>query len=307
MSEEVLSFPVGKYFHNVIETGRLGSAYLFLGDNEDYKRKICRFLASFLNCTAEARPCFRCLTCRLINKGRHPDVLEFYPEPDSIKIEQIKVVQNKVALKSYLSPYKIVIINQIDRLTQEAANSFLKVLEEPPLKTVFFLTTNKLYNVLATIQSRVQKIYVSFKFSQFIREVSSYNFTEAENKFLFNFLSFCGGYLYKKKLTEIIEKRKVFSSASTCFNIYEEKTRQALRERLILILFFLRDSLMVSLGLDEFILNRDFNKEIYSFIKDTGPGELIDIIEGLIQINSHLDNINLNLAKNLAGSLLWRR
>jgi DNA polymerase III delta prime subunit len=96
-----------------------------------------------------------CSTCKRILERNHPDV-RWGPDPSvrSIKIEDVREVMNWVWLKPYEAARKVVIVQGADRLTLEAANAFLKTLEEPPGHTIFCLLCESKAQLLETIQSR---------------------------------------------------------------------------------------------------------------------------------------------------------
>ncbi len=107
--------------------------------------------------------CGQCRSCREIEKNSHPDVLLAEPEIIEIKgkvkeleigIGKIRDIRHAVSLFPYYGPYKIVVINQADRLSREAANAFLKTLEEPTPKTIMILISSSYQNLLSTIASR---------------------------------------------------------------------------------------------------------------------------------------------------------
>ena len=85
----------------------------------------------------------------------HPDVFELYPEK-SIKIHQVKELITFAHKKPYLASYKFILIHDAEKLTLEAANALLKILEEPPRHTHFFLSTEHQTAILPTILSRCE-------------------------------------------------------------------------------------------------------------------------------------------------------
>ncbi|MBI4975427.1 hypothetical protein HZC20_02000, partial [Candidatus Peregrinibacteria bacterium] len=90
-------------------------------------------------------------------KGCHLDTVELLDDKESIKIEDVRKLIERANMTSQ-SKYKIFLIQSIERMTTEAANSFLKILEEPPVGTVFILTTNTLRGILPTVVSRTRVI-----------------------------------------------------------------------------------------------------------------------------------------------------
>ncbi|HEY6167406.1 MAG TPA: hypothetical protein VI454_05160 [Verrucomicrobiae bacterium] len=159
-----------------LERGRLAHAYLFVGGALGTLEDIALTLAKTLNCQQPIRGasgvaidcCDACLACRKITHGNHADVLWVRPESKTriIKIEQITPREGSTdrtltefnALKPTEGNYKMGIIVAADRLTDPAANAFLKTLEEPSPRTVFLLLTTAPDRVLETIESRCQRL-----------------------------------------------------------------------------------------------------------------------------------------------------
>lgn len=104
------------------------------------------------------RPCARCHNCRRVASGNHPDVIQIAPEGAYIRIGQIRSLCNTLSMKPYESGFRIVIIANAHRMNIEAGNALLKVLEEPPAKTILVLTAASLSELLPTIVSRCQRI-----------------------------------------------------------------------------------------------------------------------------------------------------
>ena len=141
-----------------INFGNLSHAYLLAGPNSVGKHTVAKKLAGILQCENDF--CHKCKICLQIQQGGHIDTVELKDNKESIKIEDVRKIIERASMTSQ-SRYKIFLIQSIERMTLEASNSFLKVLEEPPEGTVFILTTNNLRELLSTIVSRVRIIKFS--------------------------------------------------------------------------------------------------------------------------------------------------
>ena len=144
-----------------LAAGTAAGAYLFAGPEGVGKRLLALELAKALNCSAQGpKPCDRCLTCQQIAKGVHPDVHRAAPSGASnqIKIGDIRHVLGRIALRPYSARVQVALLENVERMTEEAANSLLKSLEEPTGFTCFLLTTDRLSHCLPTIVSRCQII-----------------------------------------------------------------------------------------------------------------------------------------------------
>ncbi|NDE99473.1 MAG: hypothetical protein EB034_14530, partial [Verrucomicrobia bacterium] len=145
--------------------GRLAHAYLFTGDDLDELEGMARTLAKTLNCQspglgAASDSCDRCLTCQKIEHLNHSDVQWIRPEMKSrqISVDQIRELIHAVNLKPTEAQWKVVVVVAADRLNTQAANAFLKTLEEPPSRSILILLTAEPQQLLETILSRCLRL-----------------------------------------------------------------------------------------------------------------------------------------------------
>jgi DNA polymerase III subunit delta' len=147
--------------------GRLGHAYLFAGDQLAELETIARTLAKTLNCRNPIQTgglatdcCDECPSCRKTDHDTHPDVHWARPESKSrlITVEPMRDLMREIQLKPTEAGYKIAIITAADRLNAQAANAFLKTLEEPPARSVLILLTTEPPRLLETILSRCLRL-----------------------------------------------------------------------------------------------------------------------------------------------------
>ena len=117
---------------NDISSGSLSHAYLLAGPNSVGKHTVAKKMAGILQCENDF--CHKCNTCIQVEHGSHVDTLVFKDDKNSLKILEVRGLLEK-AMMTAQARYKIFIIQSIERMTTEAANSFLKVLEEPPPRT----------------------------------------------------------------------------------------------------------------------------------------------------------------------------
>ena len=143
---------------NSIKKDRIAHAYLFEGGRGTGKKNVSIQLAKSYFCMNknEAEPCNACVECKRIESGNHPDVYILSPDGLSLKKEQIKDLQREFSKKSVESKGKIYIIEHADKMTNQAANSLLKFLEEPGGRTIAILLTEQVQQILPTILSRCQ-------------------------------------------------------------------------------------------------------------------------------------------------------
>lgn len=137
-----------EYFENTLKRNNLSHAYIFCGSEGIGKKMFAYDIFRLVNNREpEGDPDFKILTPRL--------------EEDETKIysEDIRNLKSYLSLKPYFGLYKFVIINDADRLVPEAANSFLKMLEEPSLSTIIILISSKPKFILPTVLSRCEKVH----------------------------------------------------------------------------------------------------------------------------------------------------
>ena len=140
----------------------LAHGYLFSGPSGVGKKMTALALAQYINCqqpdTMHTESCGQCPSCIKIQNLEHPDLLMVEPSGTSIKIEQIRLLNGKAALRAYEGAYKVIIMDDAHLMTMEAANSLLKTLEEPVSDTIFILITAQPQQLPVTILSRCQQI-----------------------------------------------------------------------------------------------------------------------------------------------------
>ncbi len=146
---------------------RVRHAYLFTGPEHIGKALLAQRFAQTLLCTggpdpyvAPQNPCYACLSCRKVMHGNHPDVHYIARPPDKqfILIEQIRALQSDAARKTLEGRRNIFIIRGMHEMNVQAANCFLKTLEEPESDVVLLLTATDPRLLLPTILSRVQQV-----------------------------------------------------------------------------------------------------------------------------------------------------
>lgn len=140
---------------------RIAHLLLFHSGAAVQRRQAGVYLAQALNCPSPRGdgPCLECPACRKIKSGNHPDVQISQPQKTSFGIEEILHWQERVYRKHYEGKYKVFILEHADRLTLPAENALLKVIEEPPERTIIILSAQNAETLLPTIQSRAQAVY----------------------------------------------------------------------------------------------------------------------------------------------------
>jgi DNA polymerase III delta prime subunit len=142
--------------NGIIKNDALANAYLFYGPVGSFIKDAAVYFAQSVNCQDFAKgPCGKCGNCQSFLKGNFVDYILLEAD-GKIKIDQIKELCRQVKYGSALGKVKCVVINQAHNLTSQAANAFLKTLEEARVDVTFILLTNNFWEILPTVRSRCQ-------------------------------------------------------------------------------------------------------------------------------------------------------
>ena len=158
--------------NGIIQRNTIASGLIFYGQPGAMIKYAGHYYALGINCMQfDEEPCHTCLSCQSITNGTSPDII--HVNEDAIKIEAIRQLQEQVKYGPSQSKYLVVIIHNSDRFTTQAANAFLKTLEEPPEGVKFVLMTNKPLNLLTTIRSRCQSLFFPVVTTELLIDPSS--------------------------------------------------------------------------------------------------------------------------------------
>lgn len=150
-----------------LERGRLGHAYLFSGPELVLLEGLARTLAKTLNCASPPRAsgagvdsCDGCATCRRVDAETHPDIHWVRPESKTriVTVAQMRDLMQEIHLRPTEAAWKVGVVVAADRLNLQAANAFLKTLEEPPPKSILILLSTEPSRLLETILSRCLRL-----------------------------------------------------------------------------------------------------------------------------------------------------
>ena len=150
-------------FQHAVETGHISHAYLLEGEKGMGKKTFAEAFSLMLLCEnrgKEEDACLDCPCCKKILSHNHPDVIYVtHEKADSISVDEIRLQLNDtIGIRPYEGKWKIYIVPEADRMTQQAQNALLKTLEEPPEYAVIFLLVNDIQKMLPTVLSRVTRI-----------------------------------------------------------------------------------------------------------------------------------------------------
>ena len=299
--------------NNAIEKGRVAHAYQFSGPEGVGKVNVAKqFIANlFCNNKEGEFPCGECSQCNKLIHENHPDFYFLQPAGTRIKIEQIRQLQKTFHYKPYEATYKVYLIKDADTMTTEAANSLLKILEEPPVETVFILITAKPYAMLPTIHSRCQHIYFQKLGLEEVEKYLKDNFTLNDDQVTL-FASLADGSLAKAEslvtTNEITDIRKELVELMSMvlendqvkiirINSEWEKRKEQFPLMLELLELFYRDLLILKETKNKsLILNKDEQPFLEDMVHYYQYTDLTELILQLEQLRKHMaQNVNYKL------------
>jgi DNA polymerase-3 subunit delta' len=299
-----------------LEKSRFSGAYIFSGPEGIGKKMMAKIIAQQLNCTGQVdRPCGNCSSCLKIQKEEHPDLHIIQNGQSQIKIEDIRGILRQASFRPYEGAAKVFIIDNAHKLNSEAANSLLKVLEEPPKDVSIILVTHKPQNIIKTVLSRCKAI----KFSPLIRDqletvlIKNYALDKATAHFLAYYAEGRLGLALRLKDTPLLqEKNKIFDSfILSCkpldYNIMNQSKEQ-LQVCLNILASWFRDVYLLKCGLpDKEVIHLDRHADLLKLIPKFSFKQLDDIMATLSESSWYLEkNINSKLLLHNLGAQLWK-
>ena len=340
------------FFTQCISNDRLAHAYIFYGNEGRGKEAFSFELAKALNCTrTENRPCNDCPSCTKINNFNHPDIKYIFPSSKSdaknsseiiseksgnlyaplvikghknIAIETIRELKNEAKYAPFEASKRVFIIYGADYFSREAANSFLKILEEPPADLLIILITDNIHTLLDTIRSRCQPVHFpEFTLEQITEIIKKYENSEEDIdslirlsqfniKKIFNILR--SDYQSRRELVYKFLKAAAVENYFTVSALIDELTQKRdknyILEFLDLLALWLRDALHFSISESSAdFVNQDYAEAVQKFAEfyqDTDFDNIIRLVEKyyfFIKSNAHpaltLTNLSIELHRLL--------
>lgn len=134
-------------------------AYLFAGPAGVGKKLTARVFAAALLCSqGHGTPCGTCPSCRRLAAGNHPDVIWLARQGQNITVAQVRDVIQQARFAPQYGSWRLCVVEAAEDLSIPAANSMLKIIEEPPSYTVFILVSSQPAALLPTVVSRCQRL-----------------------------------------------------------------------------------------------------------------------------------------------------
>ena len=174
-------------FVHILEQGQLNHAYLFSGNFGSLEMAL--FLSKSLFCSEKNGifPCEKCRNCKLIEQEEFPDVTMIKPQNQVIKTERIRELVSQFSQSGIENQRQVFIIEQAEKMHVNAANSLLKVIEEPQSEIYIFFLTNDEEQMLPTIRSRTQIFQFKKQVSTLISQLEEAGLVKNKAKLLAQF------------------------------------------------------------------------------------------------------------------------
>ncbi|MCM8825821.1 MAG: hypothetical protein NC937_06790 [Candidatus Omnitrophica bacterium] len=141
------------FLKKAIKKNRLGHAIIIHGGSYQTRKNAAIDAARMLECKSSPEICNECYPCRTIPDGNFPDVHFVQPEKRNLSIDEVRSIKERMYIKPYAARHRIFII-ETDWMQQPAANSLLKIMEEPPGYGIMIILVPNNKNFLPTIVSR---------------------------------------------------------------------------------------------------------------------------------------------------------
>jgi DNA polymerase-3 subunit delta' len=289
--EEILAFRdiVGqpqavRYLLNSIRNRRLAHAYLFAGGEGVGKTSCAISLVQAFNCEGGVEDgCGSCSACRKVMQFNSPDFTRIEPGGAArvIAISDIRRLRREIYLQPVEGKYKVFLLSCAERMNEESGNALLKVLEEPPEKSLLILSTSHPHLLLPTILSRCQVVAFRKLAPEEVAEVlrKKMDVGDAQAGFAANLSEGSPGRAMTLLRDGLDERERVMSwlgkneanEVENILSMAEERTSKSgnsgaeRRKKLIMfldiVLSWYRDLLMIAAGSSR-ILNDDYAQEL---------------------------------------------
>lgn len=155
-------YSIEEQWKNILDSNNIPHALLLSGSKGLGKNTLAYCMSNMALCENRngTEVCHQCKPCLLLKSGNHTDLRTIRADGELIKVSQIRELTSEINLSSARGSYKIVIIENAEKMNSASANALLKTLEEPPRKTIIMLTTDDIGRLLPTITSRCLKINI---------------------------------------------------------------------------------------------------------------------------------------------------
>ncbi len=264
---------------------------------------------SILTSKFPTESCGKCRSCRKIESGNHPDIIRIQAKGQMIRIAQIRDLRYTLSMKSREARLRFVIIGDAHAMNPEAGNALLKVLEEPPDRTVLILTALQKSDLLPTIVSRC--VHLRFKpisakyLALMLKETDEIDTQDAEilsvlaNGSFSRALAFKETHLmqWRRWLIDVMENLSETSiGVQLAFAEKLSQDKDLIHNSLELIKLWMRDLIIVKYDPDR-VLNKDMVQRIRCASNKFPEEDILSCISAIQRVQKAIDgNANARLA-----------
>ncbi|OGP68156.1 MAG: DNA polymerase III subunit delta' [Deltaproteobacteria bacterium RBG_16_44_11] len=280
-------------FQKALSQRRIGHAYLFSGVSAIGKKTLAVEFAKAFNCENTDKlydSCGNCISCRKIQRGSHPDFFLVAPAGQFIRIDAIREIQEKMKFKPLEATCRVFIIDDADKMNDQAANALLKTLEEPSLSNLLILITSRPYLMPPTIISRCLHVRFNPLRSKMVTQFLIDRMGIDEQKALL-LAALSGGSI--GRAVELNSEEVITFRAET-FKLLAATQNNEPFSLIHFGAFLGQDKKKIKLGLD--ILNSFFRDTL--FFKETGKTQIL--------INQDKSSFVASMAARLSGEQILR-
>ncbi len=310
----------------LLQRGRISSTLIFAGPDGVGKRQFALTVAKAANCQRAPRAhgfavesCDECAACRRIDAGTYGDVTTIEPDGQFIKIAQTRALGEEVYYRPREGRQRFFLIDEADRLREEAANSLLKTLEEPPPTSTIILLTSRPDALLRTVRSRAQRLNFAplgvAEMEKFLAE--NYPRPAPDIALLARLTEGRIGQatafdlsIYRQERRVLIEVIELMASGDNRVRLIKaaeylgKKEREEFEKELDLLTTLLRDLFLLAVGKDrDSVVNVDLIDRLAEISERVGLDRLIQWIDKFNELRSQL-KININRQVAMEAALL---
>ena len=308
-----------------LQEGHLSHAYLLVGPKHVGKMTLAMDLARTVNCESGGRPCGECRSCRRITAGKHVDVqvigIESEESSDNgqsktkVGIKQIEEIKRDASLPPYEGKYKVFILDGAESLSVEAANSLLKILEEPSPQVLLLLLAARESSLLPTVVSRCRRIELTPLPAGVIEQalVSRWQFKSKESQLMARICNGCLGWAItalederllqqrSERLNTLVKLATMPEFERFTYAAQFDRKRGLAQEVLPLWLIWWRDMLLIKTGCSEMVTNIDYIDILSSEAENCSISQITGCIKS---IQESLDQLERNANPRLVMEVL---
>jgi DNA polymerase-3 subunit delta' len=319
LSEIQIDQTVLKRFAALSGKNRLAHAYLLIGPADIGKGETALAIAQLLLCEAKKDdlPCGQCPSCAKVGAGTHPDVLIIANAPgESIKIEQMRELMDRMKLTPFLGTKKVVIIRNTEQFTPDSANAFLKTLEEPSASTLMLLTTSVPEQNPDTIRSRCHAVYFQpLTNGELERRLGEYRLNPGDTHFLAHFAQGCPGTAKRLMDGGVVGYKDEVIEGFILRRPSEEYIKETIADKertkvfLNILFSWVRDAILVKSGIEDGrLIHLDRFEALSLFAQEYSFEQLNDLSKSVVHMHKLLaDNLNIKLPLLIIGEQLWEK